>query len=573
MGFFFNGRLWKSPATMSAVDSSAMRNLNLTVGNTLAIIGRSTGGKPNTALRFGSPSEARAMLLGGELCEAVEKAFDPSAQTNAPATVIAVRVNPATQAALNLSAAAAGGTVISLASEQYGLVGNRVKVKVASGTNVGKKLTTQVGNDYTTADDVHRNAFSVVYSGAQASSRMSVTGTTLTLEAPNSTAVATIDLASYPTVIELVDRINAVSGFAAAVLDGNDAAATLNALDYVSNQDVKTATYTATANLQAIVDWFNGVGEGYVTATRAAGVGVVPDNLANWNYLDGGSDGTTTPTEWANALTALQYEDVQWVVPLTSDASIHAQVDAHVAYMSAVARQERRAVVGMAAGSSDAAAITAAKALNSDRTSLVHLGYYDYNMAGAWTLFPPYMLASMVAAAFAGSNPGTPLTNKSLKVRGLERKLRNPTDTDALIDGGVLAVEDTVSGFKVVQSISTWLVSDDYNRVEVSVGWAIDFVARNVRNAVDDLRGQKGSPITMGEAASRVESTLRELSRPEPMGPGVLVGDTDNPPYRNIQVSLDADVLRIEFECHPVIGINFIPVVIHAVPYTGSITL
>ena len=513
------------------------------------------------------------MLLGGELCEAVEKAFDPSAQTNAPATVIAVRVNPATQAALNLSAAAAGGTVISLASEQYGLVGNRVKVKVASGTNVGKKLTTQVGNDYTTADDVHRNAFSVVYSGAQASSRMSVTGTTLTLEAPNSTAVATIDLASYPTVIELVDRINAVSGFAAAVLDGNDAAATLNALDYVSHQDVKTATYTATANLQAIVDWFNGVGEGYVTATRAAGVGVVPDNLANWNYLDGGSDGTTTPTEWANALTALQYEDVQWVVPLTSDASIHAQVDAHVAYMSAVARQERRAVVGMAAGSSDAAAITAAKALNSDRTSLVHLGYYDYNMAGAWTLFPPYMLASMVAAAFAGSNPGTPLTNKSLKVRGLERKLRNPTDTDALIDGGVLAVEDTVSGFKVVQSISTWLVSDDYNRVEVSVGWAIDFVARNVRNAVDDLRGQKGSPITMGEAASRVESTLRELSRPEPMGPGVLVGDTDNPPYRNIQVSLDADVLRIEFECHPVIGINFIPVVIHAVPYTGSITL
>ena len=573
MGFFFNGRLWKSPATMSAVDSSAMRNLNLTVGNTLAIIGRSTGGKPNTALRFGSPSEARAMLLGGELCEAVEKAFDPSAQTNAPATVIAVRVNPATQAALNLSAAAAGGTVISLASEQYGLVGNRVKVKVASGTNVGKKLTTQVGNDYTTADDVHRNAFSVVYSGAQASSRMSVTGTTLTLEAPNSTAVATIDLASYPTVIELVDRINAVSGFAAAVLDGNGAAATLNALDYVSNQDVKTATYTATANLQAIVDWFNGVGEGYVTATRAAGVGVVPDNLSDWNYLDGGSDGTTTSSEWAAALTTLQYEDVQWVVPLTSDASIHAQVDAHVAYMSAVARQERRAVVGMAAGSSDAAAITAAKALNSDRTSLVHLGYYDYNMAGAWTLFPPYMLASMVAAAFAGSNPGTPLTNKSLKVRGLERKLRNPTDTDALIDGGVLAVEDTVSGFKVVQSISTWLVSDDYNRVEVSVGWAIDFVARNVRNAVDDLRGQKGSPITMGEAASRVESTLRELSRPEPMGPGVLVGDTVNPPYRNIHVSLDADVLRIEFECHPVIGINFIPVVIHAVPYTGSITL
>ena len=571
-GFFFGGRKWVSPATMSAVDSSAMRNKNLTVGNVLAIVGRSTGGKPNTALRFGSPSEARAALIGGELCEAVEKAFDPSAQTNAPATVVAVRVNPATQASLNLAAIAASGTVIALVSEQYGLIGNRVKVKVETGTTKGKKLTTQVGNDYHTQDNVYRDAFSILYSGAQATARMQIDGTTLVLEAPNATAVATIDLASYDTVEELVDRINVVTGFTAAVLDGNGQKATLNALDYCTNQDVKTASYTATANLQAVVDWFNSIGEGFVTATRAAGVGVAPDNLA-WTYLTGGSDGTVTSTEWANAFTALQYEDVQWVAPLTSEASIHAMADAHCAYMSGVARNERRAVCGMAAGSTDAAAIAAAKLLNSDRTSLVHLGHYDYAIDGAWTLFPPYMTAAVIAAAFAGSNPGTPLTNKSLKVRGLERKLRNPTDTDALIEGGVLAVEDTVSGFKVVQSISTWLVNDDYNRVEVSVGWAVDFVARNVRQALDDLRGQKASPITMGEAASRVETTLRELARPEPMGPGVLVGDDDNPPYRNISVSLDADVLRVEFECHPVLGINFIPVVIHAVPYSGSIAL
>ena len=572
MAFFFQGRLWKTPATMSAVDSSAMRNKNLTVGNVLAIVGRSDGGQPKTALRFGSPSEARAALLGGELLEAVEKAFDPSAQTNAPSTVVAVRVNPATQSALNLPAVAAGGTVISLASEQYGLIGNRVKLKVETGTNIGKKITTQVGDDYHTKDDVHRRCFSIQYAGAQATAVMTINGATLTLKAPSATTVATIDLASYDTVAELVDRINAVSGFSASVLDGNSNAATLNALDYVTSQDVKTAAYTATANLQAVVDWFNSIGEGFVTATRAAGVGVVPDNIA-WTYLSGGSDGTVTSQDWADCFTALQYEDVQWVVPLTSDASIHAQADAHVAYMSGVARSERRAVVGMAAGSTDAAAIAAAKAINSDRTSLVHLGYYDYDKDGRWTLFPPYMLAAVVAAAIAGSNPGTPLTNKSIKVRGLERKLRNPTDTDALIDGGVLAVEDTVSGYKVVQSISTWLTNDDYNRVEVSVGWAVDFVARNVRNAVDDLRGQKASPIAMGEAASRVESTLRELARPEPMGPGVLVGDADNPAYRNITVSLAGDVMRIEFECHPVLAINFIPVVIHAVPYSGSITL
>ena len=60
MPVFFNGRLWISPATMSVVDDTAMYNKNLSVGNVLAIVGKSEGGKPFTALRFGSAAEARA---------------------------------------------------------------------------------------------------------------------------------------------------------------------------------------------------------------------------------------------------------------------------------------------------------------------------------------------------------------------------------------------------------------------------------------------------------------------------------------------------------------------------------
>ena len=346
MSVFFNGRLLVSPATASLVDDSAMRNKNLTVANILALVGTSEGGAPNTAIRFGSPSEARAMLRSGPLLDAVERAFDPSPQTYAPSTVLAVRVNPAVQASLMLKATATN--IINLQSTDYGLWTNQIKAKVETATNKGKRLSTQVGNDYYSQDDVYRDAFSVVYGGAQATARMSITGTTLTLEAPNSTVVATIDLATYNTVRKLVDRINAVASFTAVVLDGNDEKATLNALDYASNADVKTATYTATANLQAIVDWFNGFGEGYVTATRQSGVGVVPDNVA-WTYLASGSDGTTTSTEWAAAFTTLQSEDVQWLVPLTSDASIHAQADTHCSFMSNVARQERRCLVGGAA--------------------------------------------------------------------------------------------------------------------------------------------------------------------------------------------------------------------------------
>lgn len=570
MSVFFNGRLWTSPATMSVVNDSAMNNQNLTVGNVVALIGRSAGGAPNTVLRFGSPDQAVAALRDGELLTAVLKAFDPSAQTNGPSEVVAVRVNPAVQAALVLSDASAAPAV-NLSSTDYGLYTNQIKAKVEAGTTTGLKLTTQFGQDYYSEDNVARNAFSVLYGGAAVTSTMTINGTTLTLQAPSGTTVATIDLASFPTVQQVVDRINSTADFTAAVLDGNGTKATLNALDYVTAVDVKTATYTALANLQAVVDWFNGLGEGFITATRATGAGKVPAAIG-FTYLAGGSDGTVTNTEWSNAYSTLQTADVQWVVPISSDPSIHAMNDSHCAFASNIMRMERRGIVGMPTGSTDAAAIAAAKALNSDRTSLVHLGFYDYNAAGTLTLFPPYILAGLLAGAFSGVNPGTALTNKTIKVRGLERNLRNPTDTDQLINGGVLAVENTNAGFKVVKSISTWLVNDNYNRVEVSTGVAVDFVARNVRNALDVLRGEKGTPIALSRAVSIADSTLRELARPEPQGPGVIVGDAASPAYRNIVATLEGDVLRVSFECSPVISINYIPVTIFAVPYSGSAT-
>lgn len=565
MPIFFNGRLWVSPATMSAIDDSGLANKGLSVGNVLAILGTSEGGEPFKAIRLGSPTDAANVLRSGPLKEAAVKAFDPSAQTGAPATVIAIRVNPATQASLSLLAA--GNPAVTLVSTDYGLYTNGIKVKIESGTIKGKKITTQLGTKLFTQDNVFRDAFSIQHTGAAATATLSVTDSTVTLQAPAGTTVATIDLTSFPTIQQLVDRINAVSGFVAAVLDGNGDRPALSGLDGLTNVSVKTL-YTVTANLQAVVDYFNSAAEGFVTATRGA-AGAAPDNIA-FTYLAGGSDGIVTNSSWASGYETLQGEDVQWVVPLTSNAAVHAMNDSHVAFMSNVARMERRGIVGTASGTSDDNAILAAKALNSDRTSLVHLGFFDFNSDGKLALMEPFMLASLIAAAFSGSNPGTALTNKSLKIRGLERKLRNPVDTDKLILGGVLCVEDTPRGYKVVQSITTWLNNTNYNRVEISVGVALDFVARNVRNALDDLRGQKGTVQLLGQAKNRVESALRELARPEPVGPGVLAGDAESPAYKNISVSLEGDVMRVEFQCSPVIPVNYIPVAIYAVPFSGS---
>jgi hypothetical protein len=155
---------------------------------------------------------------------------------------------------------------------------------------------------------------------------------------------------------------------------------------------------------------------------------------------------------------------------------------------------------------------------------------------------------------------------------GLERDLLVPADTDPLITGGVLCLENTDAGYKVVQSITTWLTDDKYDKVEQSVGFACDYVARTVRTNLDVLRGAKASPITLGRAVQITESTLRALAKPAPVGPAVIVGDADSPAYTGITASIVADAISVTFQCSPVLPANYIGISIYVQPYSGTAT-
>ncbi|MBT3198038.1 MAG: hypothetical protein HN344_09955, partial [Gammaproteobacteria bacterium] len=435
------GRLWTTPASMTVVDDSAMHNNNLSVGNVVALIGHSTGGAPKTPLRFRSAAEARSVLRSGDLLTAVEKALHPSNQSAGPSYVVAMRVDPALQSSAIL-AGTGNESMIELLSTGYGVWTQQIQVKVengSSGETGKKKITTRFGSTYYTADDVGRNAFSVEYSGSGASPTIDISTTSIELKVAGS-SVASIDLNSFDKVSQLVDHISSVSGFVASVLEGSGDLPLVNSFETVSGADA--ADYTVTANRYEAVRWFNSISEGLVDATMLSLNANVITNLSNtaddgFVSLTGGVNGSSVATDWNDCFSALQTEDVQWVVPVTADASVHAMADTHCSFMSDVVQNERRAIVGTATGTTDEAAISAALAINSDRTSLVHLGFYDYATDGSTVLREPYILAALLAGMFSGVNPGTALTNKSINVRGLERKLRNPTDTDRLINGGV----------------------------------------------------------------------------------------------------------------------------------------
>jgi hypothetical protein len=568
---FFNGKMLVSPTTASRVEDSALANRNPNIRNVVAFIGHAEGGHPNLAYPFGTPVDARRVLRSGALLDAIERAFDPSPETDAPQRIVAFRVDPSVQAALALADGDSNAS-INLLSTDYGLYTNQIKVKIETGTNSGKRITTQLGTDLYTGDDIGRRVLDIEYTGAEVTAWIKINGTTRVLEAPASTPVATISLAAYPSVQSLVDRINAVPGFEANVLDQNGEHPTLNALDGATDQSVMSA-FVVRADLQACVDWFNGATEGLVDAVRAAGAVKPPANIA-FTYLAGGATGSAAAQDWSDCLDSLQNEDVQWIVPLTSDQSVHAQLVAHCEFMSGHGRRERRGFVGGALGDSIQTVKTAAALLNSDRVSQVYPGVYDFNRNGVLELRPPYMAAAVVAAAFGGLAPASAMTNRAIRARGVEFRLRNPIDTDELLLGGVLPIEQTETGFRVVQSISTWLTNGNYNRREVSVGWGYDTVSRALREGLDQLvRGKKGSPELIASAIARAQSILDNLARPESAGgPGILVGDEESPPYRGLTISIEADVMRCDVQASVAIPVNYNLITIYAVPFTGSAT-
>ena len=520
---FFAGQNRVTPSVNSTVVDSAMLNPNTAVGNVLALIGPSAGGAPNTPLTFSNPSDASATLVSGDLCDAVVRAFAPSAELPGPAEVVCIRVNPALQATANLIDGQSAPVGV-LTSTDYGARTLGIKFKVEAGTTSGQKVSISLGSQTVVGDNLGRQAFTVAYTGAQATANISVTNTAVTLSAPAGTAALTLALTPTMTVQSVVDAINSTAGFSATVVGAGAAKPVLNALDSCAPTDVRTAPYTINANLAAISDWLNSPACPFVTFTRAAAASG-PPALTPWTYLTGGVDGVVTNTNWSNAFTTLQTVDCQWVVPVTSSAAVWAMADAHVQYMSGAGHSERRSIVGPAIGTTDIAALAMAVALNSGRTALTHLGGYDFNAAGALTLYPPYIVAAMVGGMLAGAAPGTPVTGKHLALQGMERKLRNPADTDALIAGGVLAVMQTRTGCEVVKSISTWLGDSRFDMVELSCGAALDFTVRAVREALKPLKGARADPSALGRAVSLTQGALRICATADPIGPGTIVGD------------------------------------------------
>lgn len=570
MSTFFNGTYLVTPEVVSAIDDTLMYPNNLPSGNVLALIGESAGGKPKTALRLRSPGHAQRLLRSGPLMEAAIRAFAPASVAGSPAAVLVVRVDPATQSAAVLNGVGATAS-LNLKSSDYGAHTAGLEIRLETGTKVGFRVSVRQEGAVYVRDNVGAEVMTLQYTGAAATATVKVEAGNLVLEAPTGTAVKTYILNEWSTAAALGEAISGTMTDWDVVVERGGERFRPERMDKITITDAKTAATMLTGHAWSILNYINGNAEIFVDAEFAAPSGpVLAPTTCAWTSFTGGVNGNALPVDWEEAFEALHEVDAHWLVPLTENPAIWDMTAAHCDYLSA-RKRERRAFVGGEIGVTEDQAKANAYGINSDRVGYVWPGVYEYEpISRLLTLKPAYLAAVNVAAAFACLNPGTTMSRKAISVAAAEVLLREPTDTDDLLASGVLPLVQNESGVIVSQAVSTWQMDDRYNRKEISVGAAVDYVSRSVRSAMELLLGDRASPEILPRARARLEAILSDLAVPPPMGPGTLVGDIANPAFRNINLELDGDVMRVNFECSPVIPINYVLIGISVSPWRGT---
>ncbi len=542
------------PGAYSRIDS-VKGAAGLASANNGVVMGQSTGGEPTTLLQFNTIAEAVGTLRSGPLMEAVRLAFNPGGGLN-PQRVFAVRVNPATQASVNLVDGSAND-MIMLTSRDYGLYVNQIKVTLEAGTNYGKKVTVEFQSDPAeTFDDIRRQSFTIEYTGGACT--MTIVNNSGTQTLTTSAGGLSITLGDYNTVGELVAYINSQTDFTCSAVAGQENASPLK-LDAVSAQDINSASYTAESTFQAIIDTINaGSARISAAAANAANDRVIPENLAA-TFLTGGTEGTYDATAWSNALTMLEAEDIQFISTPDSDSAAHASIKTHCEQMSAVTgRRERQFLVGAPYKTGQmsteiTSAISAAQTLNSKNGMYVFNGGTQRDVNGVIQNYGGSYAACMLMGAKCALAINQPLTFKELNFIELEWKLSD-TNLENLLKNGVAAINYNVNGIPhLVRQFNTYQTNDlKFN--EFSVVTEMYFASRDLREALEQqFIGQPGTSVTGGVLKGAVQARLAIYE-----DLGLFIKDpVSGVAWWNVQITLNADQVFVDYDAYVTLPVNF----------------
>ncbi len=565
---YYEGQILIRPQAISKVKEETIIGDQPPNSLIVAIISQSDGGKPREFQRVYGYNEAKAIFRSGPLVDLLQRLYQPAQSVPGAYQVLVYRLNDALQATGALKDAAVAN-VITLATRDYGLHTNQVRIKVEAGTTSNTYKLSIQGYDGSAAivkDNIGRSVMQIQYTGAGSAAAMTISATQLATTITGAAGDSvTLTFASYATIQSLADALAATGKYTVTVLsDGRVASSTL---DEVTAVDVMTTAYTIRANIQAVIDYINNE-EPYLLATRVTGKALV--TASTYIALTGGANDNTavTSTTWQNAFTALQGESCNIVLPGSEDSTIHAMASAHCVLMSASGgNKERVAVVGGVDESVDAVSLRA-RNLNTDRVAICYPGLKDTNSLGAVVNYSPMYTAAAVAGILAGGEIGQPATRKPVRCIAPVKKLTESEQDSLLLNGVLPIVAHDAEGARIVQSISTYAATEgalSLIKRELSSRIASDVLISRVRTRLDnELIGTASGPLTKERAKNITESVLKTAQ-----ADGIIVGDQQNPAYSDLSVIIQGETVVVSFGAKIVAPTNYVVLSASLKTYSG----
>ena len=385
--------------------------------------------------------------------------------------------------------------------------------------------------------------------------------------------VVSIDLTDtrYDSIVEIANHLTE-KGFVVTLANSlRNSALSSKYLDAVSAVSIANNNFILTANLGSIIDWSTRSASLVSVAKKTAPSANMPKPV-NAKALTGGSEGTTTTADWTAVLTALEIEDVDMIVPLTSDAAIHALVKAHVDAMS-LRKKERRAYYGHALSDTVMDLKTRQAALNDRRSMLVTPGIELRDAAGNVTLLNSSFTAAACAGLIAGfTSVADSLTYKFINALGLE-KTYTDLEIDDLIEHGIVPVEKVKNrGFRISYGRTTYTYDDISVNVEDSVSRIGDFITVDVRSQLENtFVGIRATKENITAVKVFVTNILKVYEKS-----GLIVGGIDpvtgqaQQAYSAITVEFADRACYVSFQVSPVEPMNYILITAAFKPNTIS---
>jgi phage tail sheath gpL-like len=465
-----------------------------TIANNLVVMGQSVGGRPMTMIPCADITEARELLTGGQLLDAVAHAFTGS-NDYVPQQVYAFRVNKGLQSLITLKN---GGTnIMTVTSKDYGVHMNQLRIWVRDGTVAGsKKITLNYKGNEAEEDNILRKSISVQYigsNGTAATMQINADGAVINVIGDTG-ATMNISWEDCDTLEALSARLNDTGLFVATLIDDRPNISTRN-LDTTAAKEIKTAAAAFNSDLTAFAETLAAmpfIGEVEIVSSSLF---VPPDSSDSFEYFSGATAGTYTVQDWVEALAALEEEEVQSIVTPSTDHDVRVLISNHITSMCQTEKKkERQGVLGLPRNTSLENAAAAAKELNSEYVSLVMDEAVSGNpLTGTEETIDSGMLACKIAGMEAAMGMAEPLTNKQIKVNAFGKK-RRVSELNTMIKSGLMPCGINEDGLLVVIRAMTTYQDDNLSLNERSCVREALFMDRDLRKAYSRRTGTASEP-------------------------------------------------------------------------------